>query len=416
MLTRHIVPTAGNAYIANHSILDDFKLGSTHLGVVTQNNSLWDLLSVQDHLKLFARLRGVPEDLVYKVVESTIDQLELRPHRFKLAGRLSGGMKRKLCVAIALIGDPEVVLLDEPSAGLDPVSRRNLWNVILRTMSHRAVVLTTHSMEEAEALCKRIGIMVLGQLRALGTKQHLKSKFGSGYELTIKYHTKHIKLPSPAQIQQIQQPQQVNSQEVQGQVQQQQQSQQTTIITPAEPIIQFVLSIFPSSKFLSDNGGLMTFVIPPNEMKMGVAFNELESHKEELYIEDYSIAQSTLEQVFIRTVQANTPVQDRKLISSTSRQRFDDILGQQDELQQLNEAEEVIGVYRDALNSCGCTMKFTKYSSGAFCFLFLLFFICSLAFQVSILIVFAIIFLIIFLICCMLCVCPCFKPPKDTDE
>jgi ABC-type multidrug transport system ATPase subunit len=134
MLTRHIVPTSGNAFIANHSILNDFKLGSTHLGVVTQNNSLWELLSVQDHLKLFARLRGVPEDIVHRVVESTIDQLELRPHRHKLAGRLSGGMKRKvthsssswatsltlrqLCVAIALIGDPEVVLLDEPSAGL----------------------------------------------------------------------------------------------------------------------------------------------------------------------------------------------------------------------------------------------------------------------------------------------------------
>jgi ABC-type multidrug transport system ATPase subunit len=96
MLTRHIIPTSGDAFIANHSILDDFKLGSTHLGVVTQNNSLWDLLSVQDHLKLFARLRGVPEDLVYRVVESTIDQLELTPHRYKLAGRLSGGMKRKV--------------------------------------------------------------------------------------------------------------------------------------------------------------------------------------------------------------------------------------------------------------------------------------------------------------------------------
>ncbi len=124
----------------------------------------------------FARLRGVPEDLVYMVVDRTLDQLELTPHKFKLAGRLSGGMKRKLCVAIALIGDPAVVLLDEPSAGLDPVSRRNLWNVILKTMTHRAVVLTTHSMEEAEALCKRIGIMVQGQLRALGTKQHLKTK------------------------------------------------------------------------------------------------------------------------------------------------------------------------------------------------------------------------------------------------
>ena len=128
------------------------------MGVVTQNNSLWDLLSVEDHLYLFARLRGVSEDQVANLVTGVCDQLELLPHRKKLAGRLSGGMKRKLCVAIALIGDPEVVLLDEPSAGLDPVSRRNLWNVILRTMSNRAVILTTHSMEEAEALSTKMGI------------------------------------------------------------------------------------------------------------------------------------------------------------------------------------------------------------------------------------------------------------------
>jgi ABC-type multidrug transport system ATPase subunit len=149
MLTRHLIPTSGNAFVAGHSVLNDFTRGSTHLGVVTQNNSLWDLLSVQDHLKLFARLRGVPEDIVYQVVDDTIDQLELTPHRAKLAGRLSGGMKRKLwcvlevlcwlvcghrdnsivlcgSVAIALIGDPEVVLLDEPSAGLGATSSCSL--------------------------------------------------------------------------------------------------------------------------------------------------------------------------------------------------------------------------------------------------------------------------------------------------
>jgi ABC-type multidrug transport system ATPase subunit len=96
MLTRHLLPTAGNAFIANHSILNEFQKAATHLGVVTQNNSLWDLLSVQDHLKLFARLRGVPEDMLTKVVDGTIDQMELTPHRHKLAGRLSGGMKRKV--------------------------------------------------------------------------------------------------------------------------------------------------------------------------------------------------------------------------------------------------------------------------------------------------------------------------------
>jgi ABC-type multidrug transport system ATPase subunit len=91
MLTRHLVPTAGNAYVAKKSILNQFPEASTHLGVVTQNNSLWDLLSVEDHLYLFARLRGVPEDLVTSTVDNTIDQLELTPHRKKLAERLSGG-------------------------------------------------------------------------------------------------------------------------------------------------------------------------------------------------------------------------------------------------------------------------------------------------------------------------------------
>jgi ABC-type multidrug transport system ATPase subunit len=260
MLTRHLVPTSGDAFVAAQSILTSFPKAATHMGVVTQNNSLWDRLSVQDHLYLFARLRGVPEDLVRNVVDGTIDQLELTPHRHKLSMRLSGGMKRKLCVAIALIGDPDLVLLDEPSAGLDPVSRRNLWSVILRTMSHRAVILTTHSMEEAEALCKRIGIMVQGQLRALGTKQHLKNKFGSGFELEVKLMVKDFE-------------------------------------KQLEELSNFVRGMFPSATMISENGGLITYQIPREEMKMGLAFTELENNKARLCIEDYSVAQPTLEQV-----------------------------------------------------------------------------------------------------------------------
>jgi ATP-binding cassette subfamily A (ABC1) protein 3 len=264
MLTRHLVPTSGNAFVTGYSILTDFPKASTHLGVVTQNNSLWDRLSVEAHLKLFARLRGVREDQVYKVVDATIDQLELTPHRHKLAMKLSGGMKRKLCVAIALIGDPEVVLLDEPSAGLDPVSRRNLWSVILRTMSQRAVILTTHSMEEAEALCQRIAIMVKGQIRALGTKQHLKYKFGSGYELSAKLRVQH-----------------------------------KTFQQQLDKLTNFVTEIFPTSTLLAENGGLVTYQIPRQEMHMGKAFSALEANKVDLEIEDYTIAQPTLEQVRI---------------------------------------------------------------------------------------------------------------------
>jgi ABC-type multidrug transport system ATPase subunit len=286
MLTRLLIPTSGDGLVAGHSVLTDFAKGARGLGIVTQNNALWDKLSVEDHLYLFARLRGVPEDLVTKVVNGVIDQLELSPHRRKLAMNLSGGMKRKLCVAIALIGDPEVVLLDEPSAGLDPVSRHNLWSVILKTMSNRAVILTTHSMEEAEALCKRIGVMINGQMRALGeylirwsffslsffflsflpvlrllgSKLHLKNKYGSGFELTVKLKGINIE-------------------------------------REMEELTKYVTSLFDSAVILSHNGGLITYQIPREEMKMSVAFTSLYDEKEALSIEEFTVAQPTLEQV-----------------------------------------------------------------------------------------------------------------------
>ena len=177
---RVLYPNAGSMHIEGHSVSNDFTAASRHLGVVTQHNTLWENLSCIDHLRLFARLRGVPKAKLEALVTHTVDQMELGPYQHRLAGQLSGGMKRKLCVAVAIIGDPDVVMLDEPSAGLDPVSRRNLWNTLIKTMGTRAVLLTTHSMEEAEALCTRIGIMVKGQLQALGSPQHLKMKFGSG--------------------------------------------------------------------------------------------------------------------------------------------------------------------------------------------------------------------------------------------
>mmetsp|Transcript_21364 Transcript_21364/g.60290 ORF Transcript_21364/g.60290 Transcript_21364/m.60290 type:complete len:349 (+) Transcript_21364:1-1047(+) len=115
-----------------------------------------------------------------------LEDVELGDAPDRLAARLSGGMKRKLCVACALVGEPSVVLLDEPSAGLDPVSRRRLWTVLRRAMVGRAVVLTTHSMEEAEALCTRTAIMASGQLRAVGTPLSLKRKNGAGWRLSIR--------------------------------------------------------------------------------------------------------------------------------------------------------------------------------------------------------------------------------------
>ena len=114
----------------------------------------------------------------------------MKDHKSKFAGNLSGGNKRKLAVAIALLGNPPIILLDEPSAGMDPEARRFMWTVVEK-ISQRdkksAVILTTHSMEEAEALSTKMGIMVRGGIfRCMGSSQHVKNKFGLGYEIEIK--------------------------------------------------------------------------------------------------------------------------------------------------------------------------------------------------------------------------------------
>jgi ABC-type multidrug transport system ATPase subunit len=99
------------------------------------------------------------------------------------AGSFSGGMKRRLSVACALLGDPRLVFLDEPTTGMDPVSRRQVWDIIERAKQGRAIILTTHSMEEADILGDRIAIMARGNLRCLGTSLRLKQKFGAGYQV-----------------------------------------------------------------------------------------------------------------------------------------------------------------------------------------------------------------------------------------
>merc|ERR1719336_1599906 len=124
------------------------------------------------------------------MIEKSIEALNLRDHRSKPAGTLSGGNKRKLSVAMAIVGNPPIILLDEPSAGMDPEARRFMWSVVEK-ISQRdkksAVILTTHSMEEAEALSTKMGIMVRGGVfRCYGSSQHIKNKFGIGYEIEVK--------------------------------------------------------------------------------------------------------------------------------------------------------------------------------------------------------------------------------------
>lgn len=160
------------------------------IGYCPQHDAIFPLMTVEEHIWFYAKIKGIPENLRAGVVEDCIIQLNLADHRVKCAGTLSGGNKRKLSVAIAIVGNPPIILLDEPSAGMDPEARRFMWSVVEK-ISQRdkksAVILTTHSMEEAEALSTKMGIMVRGGIfRCFGSSQHIKNKFATGYELEIK--------------------------------------------------------------------------------------------------------------------------------------------------------------------------------------------------------------------------------------
>jgi ATP-binding cassette subfamily A (ABC1) protein 5 len=131
--------------------------------------------------------------LHFRLANQFMDGLRITEHANKYAKDCSGGTKRKLSYAMSMLGNPKIVLLDEPSTGMDPQSKRFVWDTVLASFrKERGAILTTHSMEEADALCNRVGIMVKGELRCLGSTQHLKNKYGGGYMLEVKLKHRHV--------------------------------------------------------------------------------------------------------------------------------------------------------------------------------------------------------------------------------
>ncbi|CAK7342616.1 unnamed protein product [Dovyalis caffra] len=189
MLTGEESPTDGTAFIFGKDMRSNPKAARRLIGYCPQFDALLEFLTVQEHLELYARIKGVADYRIDDVVMENLLEFDLLKHANKPSFTLSGGNKRKLSVAIAMIGDPPIVILDEPSTGMDPIAKRFMWEVISRLSTRQgktAVILTTHSMNEAQALCTRMGIMVGGRLRCIGSPQHLKTRFGNHLELEVK--------------------------------------------------------------------------------------------------------------------------------------------------------------------------------------------------------------------------------------
>ncbi|XP_033114079.1 ATP-binding cassette sub-family A member 3-like [Anneissia japonica] len=260
MLTGDLGITAGTAYMDGYDIQTQRRLVQQRIGYCPQFDALIERLTGREVLSMYARLRGIPSHQIDAVVETTVTHLSLSNWADKLCGDYSGGNKRKLSTGIALVGNPPIMFLDEPTSGMDPTARRYLWNALTSIMKGgRSIVLTSHSMEECEVLCTRLAIMVNGQFKCLGSTQHLKSRYGKGYTMLIKmeenFQTGGLK--------------------------------------------QFVNDQFPGSVLLEEHQGVLQYQVENSNLSWSYIFGTLENNKQMLKIEDYSVSQTTLEQVFI---------------------------------------------------------------------------------------------------------------------
>jgi len=186
MLCCLLKPTGGTAHVLGHDINKEQHEIKKLIGVSPQESTLSGHLSPLENLKLFARLHGLPEAKAHKWSVLLLETMGLSERARDQVRRLSGGMKRRLSIAMALIHDPPILVLDEPTLGLDPQSRRAVWEYIERLKGEKTVLLTTHYMEEADCLADRVGIIDHGQIVSLGSVTELKTRLLDTHTIIVK--------------------------------------------------------------------------------------------------------------------------------------------------------------------------------------------------------------------------------------
>ncbi|KAG6753016.1 hypothetical protein POTOM_043060 [Populus tomentosa] len=254
-------PSTGTAYVEGLDIRTQMDWVYTSMGVCPQHDLLWETLTGREHLLFYGRLKNLKGAALKRAVEDSLKSVNLFNGGVadKQAGKYSGGMKRRLSVAISLIGDPKVVYMDEPSTGLDPASRSNLWNVVKRAKQDRAIILTTHSMEEAEYLCDRLGIFVSGGLQCVGNPKELKARYGGSYVFTM-----------------------------------------TTSTNDEHEVERMVRRLSPNAERTYHMAGTQKFEMPKHEVSMADVFQAVEVAKSRFPVYAWGLSDTTLEDVFIK--------------------------------------------------------------------------------------------------------------------
>uniref|UniRef100_A0A3B3IKP6 ATP binding cassette subfamily A member 12 n=1 Tax=Oryzias latipes TaxID=8090 RepID=A0A3B3IKP6_ORYLA len=291
MLTGDVSPSDGSAHIRDWDgrlvdIMECRKQG-IYIGYCPQVDALDELLTGEEHLYFYARIRGIPKREIDGMVNYLLKRLELNYYRKIITDGYSCGTRRKLSTALALIGHPQILLLDEPSSGMDPRTKRHLWKIISEEVKGKsAVVLTSHSMEECEALCNRLAIMVKGQFRCLGSLQHIKNRFGSGF--TVRMYLAEASCD-------------------------------------VEAITDFMQRKFPSTYLKDQHFTMVEYHVPTAPGGVADIFNQLESNKNTLQIKHFSVSQTTLDEVFINFAMGNTDLETTPIQNEEDSKSLDSI-------------------------------------------------------------------------------------------
>jgi len=261
MLTGLIPPSDGAATIFDKDLFVQMDEVRKDMGVCPQHDILFDLLTPREHLDVFCDFKGVEASIKQDEINKVIEDIDIGVKADARAQDLSGGNKRKLSVAIALVGGSKFVLLDEPTSGMDLSTRRKLWDMLKKYKSNRIIILTTHYMDEADILGDRVGIMSTGKITCLGSPLFLKNRFGVGYNLTM---VKINKKPS----------------NVGGYLEE---------------------HLGPDVKKLSEVSSEVTYQIPKTySHKFQEFFNKFDQELQGMQILSYGISVTTLEEVFLR--------------------------------------------------------------------------------------------------------------------
>lgn len=303
-------PSSGNAYLFDRSIREDMSQIRATMGVCPQHDVLFADLTCWEHVQLYAGIKDLSANTFAASVtdndnsntkesaappswiRSRLEAVQLWKDRHTMASRLSGGMKRRLSTIISTIGDPQVLILDEPTTGMDPVHRRHVWTFLAQFKRGRSILLTTHSMEEADALGDKVAIMVAGHLKAIGNTTRLKNRFGNGYRVELALGAHFL----------------VNASEGSSSAVSVRQggSVLPTLWQLEQEMAERTRGLVPEATLLDASGGMMAFGIPLQAIsKMAGLTSMLEACQSQGKIKNWGIAQTSLEEVFLSIVRSS---------------------------------------------------------------------------------------------------------------